>query len=488
MRPSVPSSPHSPALNQPRPKIPVLSSFVLLAMMTCGCQSYLFERQCPEAVAETRTTVAIARAAPVDILFVIDNSGSMADEQQNLVNNFDAFVNIITQNNLDYRIAVVSTDLTSAQPQGTQFELGGLQSFEIDVNSPLRTVDNNNRENCMTIVGTEHGCFRSSRAERWIDSANDSPDAVRSVFASTALVGTCGSGSERGTTAMVVALENTMAGRCNNGFLREEANLVVIVVTDEDDDRPQTPNTILSRLSSVKPIERIRFALIGAIVDGSPSTCRTAQDGTAVAMCGSLCDMPAPAQVSAGPCAPDGSCPTFFECDDGECLDLASRRWNAPGSGGGCDSCSSYNVDSCCSADIGGDAYHQFALAFEEEVNRRDPSVEVTQCRGGGTNQPACLLGSICEAQFANQLEQIARDLVVSRTITIDPPASNPSGVFVQFEGGVDGPRPLVNGVDFTVSNDGRQLTLGVDPETNETLEVFVSEIVRPDDGACGDL
>ena len=48
----------------------------------------------------------------VDILFVIDNSGSMSNTQSNLSQNATIFSNAITANSiLDYHIAVTSTDM-----------------------------------------------------------------------------------------------------------------------------------------------------------------------------------------------------------------------------------------------------------------------------------------------------------------------------------------------------------------------------------------
>ena len=53
---------------------------------------------------------------PTDILFVVDNSGSMADEQENLAQNFDQFIQQIAGAG-DYRIAVVTTDLRLNEPR-----------------------------------------------------------------------------------------------------------------------------------------------------------------------------------------------------------------------------------------------------------------------------------------------------------------------------------------------------------------------------------
>jgi hypothetical protein len=51
----------------------------------------------------------------VDFLFVIDNSGSMLDEQQSLIASFDGFIEAIqgTLMAQDYHIMVVDTDAES---------------------------------------------------------------------------------------------------------------------------------------------------------------------------------------------------------------------------------------------------------------------------------------------------------------------------------------------------------------------------------------
>src|SRR5206468_506725 len=53
-----------------------------------------------------------------DVLFVIDNSGSMGDKQNALASNASNFMQIATQLNTDFHIAVVSTDMDNAHDQG----------------------------------------------------------------------------------------------------------------------------------------------------------------------------------------------------------------------------------------------------------------------------------------------------------------------------------------------------------------------------------
>src|SRR5687767_15154056 len=66
----------------------------------------------PSPPPTTVTDVFVQVTTPkVDVLWVIDNSGSMEDEQADLVANFPAFMDFFLGSGLDYHIGVTSTDL-----------------------------------------------------------------------------------------------------------------------------------------------------------------------------------------------------------------------------------------------------------------------------------------------------------------------------------------------------------------------------------------
>jgi hypothetical protein len=181
----------------------------------------------------------------VDFLFVIDNSGSMADEQQNLIASFPSFISTI-QAELelasDYHIMVIDTDAYVF----AQCELicplffntcpMALADYTCGVTTP---------EECEDVLGAgvvhpkgqaasgTHCDFVSGG--RYMDI--NEPD-LTSTFACAAQVG---SGStddpEKPMQAMVAAIApNGAAADCNLGFLREDAILVVTFITDEDDN------------------------------------------------------------------------------------------------------------------------------------------------------------------------------------------------------------------------------------------------------------
>jgi hypothetical protein len=56
-------------------------------------------------------TYAQRSASKVDVLWVVDNSGSMAARQENLARNFHAFIELFRQGSIDFRLGVTTTDV-----------------------------------------------------------------------------------------------------------------------------------------------------------------------------------------------------------------------------------------------------------------------------------------------------------------------------------------------------------------------------------------
>jgi hypothetical protein len=160
--------------------------------------------------------------AKVDVLFVVDNSGSMMDEQQNLGQNFSAFLTHAAAAGVDYHISVTTTGLERSSggwavcPGGAEGGENG-RFFPVDGSSP-----------------------------RIITPVTPSAEAV---FARNTQVGVC-HWNEQGLEAMFRALSEPLvfnqddprtplANDGNANFLRQDAKLAVIVVTDEEDFSPQ---------------------------------------------------------------------------------------------------------------------------------------------------------------------------------------------------------------------------------------------------------
>ncbi|MEM6956643.1 MAG: hypothetical protein AAF645_13200 [Myxococcota bacterium] len=164
----------------------------------------------------------------MDILFVVDDSGSMAEEQGNLATNFPRFVEVLNEfrtdagNPLDYRVAVTTTgkDLTTE----IVFGLPGQppQSMTIMEDGPSGRL----------LQPAECGM-----TQPWIDSVD--PD-VTGKFSCLANVGTSGSGTEMPLLMTQFAVADRVADNSNRAFFRNDALLAVIILTDEDDcSRPE---------------------------------------------------------------------------------------------------------------------------------------------------------------------------------------------------------------------------------------------------------
>jgi hypothetical protein len=106
-------------------------------------------------------------------------------------------------------------------------------------------------------------------------------DDVQANFEEMVVVGTSGSGIEMGMEAAKQALSEPLLSNANQGFLREDANLSLIFISDEDDFSPQSAHSYLRFFTDLKGEEAYRnhsmlnvSAVVGKEIppyDGEPS-------------------------------------------------------------------------------------------------------------------------------------------------------------------------------------------------------------------------
>ncbi|MBT4761383.1 MAG: hypothetical protein HOO06_06765 [Bdellovibrionaceae bacterium] len=136
----------------------------------------------------------------IDILWVIDNSGSMHSSQVNVADNFNFFIQDFITKNYDYNIAVITSEAYLAtiddEPEMSKFRDG-------------------------TDATSHTGYFV-------ID--NQTPE-IENNFLINIMQGIAGDGDERAFSSFKDALNNSL----NAGFLREDSFLAIINVSDEDD-------------------------------------------------------------------------------------------------------------------------------------------------------------------------------------------------------------------------------------------------------------
>ncbi len=156
------------------------------------------------------------KACKADILFVVDNSGSMYSEQVELAGRFPNFLNALAD--LDYHIAVTTTDV-SASPNNPSDKLNGYGAFWdgklIKFPNGKYFIQNSDSSKQSEF---EHTVEREET--RGCDNG-----------------GPCPSGDERGVYAATLAVSNA-ASRGNLGstkFFRTDSHLAVVVLSDENE-------------------------------------------------------------------------------------------------------------------------------------------------------------------------------------------------------------------------------------------------------------
>ncbi len=164
----------------------------------------------------------------VDLLWVVDNSGSMADERARLGDAFDAFLAIVLDAGADYRIGVTTTEVNGDDDDGRL------------VGPPIDRA-----------TADPAGAFRRQL---------ELPETIVR--------------REQGLEATRLALDPAR----NPGFTREGASLAVIVLSDEDDDSFGEPAHFARLIDGVKgPGWEARTSL-SAIAGPLPSGCRRPGD------------------------------------------------------------------------------------------------------------------------------------------------------------------------------------------------------------------
>ena len=128
----------------------------------------------------------------VDILWVVDNSQSMESKQKKLGAKISQFMSRLSASGVDYHIGIISTD----------------------------TEDSN------------HSGRLQGEITKVITPATNNPEAV---FSETILLPITSNLIERGLDALRLALSDSLLSGPNQEFLRSEAALFVIVVSDADD-------------------------------------------------------------------------------------------------------------------------------------------------------------------------------------------------------------------------------------------------------------
>lgn len=137
----------------------------------------------------------------LDILWVVDNSGSMDPLQANLNRNFSSFISNFVNKGFDFQLAVTSTDSYLSLP---------------------------NYRNNPSLARLRDGALGTYSGVKIITPTT--PNLLQ-TFITNATLGSYGSGDERAFQSLLTTLNSPL----NTDFLRPGAFLAVIILSDEDD-------------------------------------------------------------------------------------------------------------------------------------------------------------------------------------------------------------------------------------------------------------
>jgi hypothetical protein len=195
-----------------------------LPLALWACNSHPLEAPVPLPEQQNDQYYEVNPVRDVDILFMIDNSPSMQQEQDNLARNFPAFIDELKKipgGLPSVHIGIISSDLG---PGLTPLQGG----------CPLVGGDRG-------ILQVKAGCGLNANERFLVSTPNGTANPtvnftgdLGTVFSCMAKLGTGGCGYEHQLQASRVALYD-MSAPDNKGFLREQAYLAIIYITDEDD-------------------------------------------------------------------------------------------------------------------------------------------------------------------------------------------------------------------------------------------------------------
>lgn len=189
----------------------------------------------------------------VDVLFVVDNSGSMQDEQQKLSTALSSFVDSLS--GLDWQVAITTTDISGGK-YSTNGQIVTMEGLSTKVLS--QKIPNYEQVFLDTVLahGTPANCV------------NDPKD--------------CASGDEQPleATRLAVGLRNSD----NYGFFRANSDFISITLSDEDEmsrggGGATTPETLISTVNSAWGLTKL-FSGYGIIIRPTDTSCLNDQTAT----------------------------------------------------------------------------------------------------------------------------------------------------------------------------------------------------------------
>ncbi len=169
---------------------------------------------------------------PADVLLVIDDSCSMQTTQSVISDSTAAFIDPLVNAGVDLQVGIITTD---------------------------------------TDDPSKSGRLQAQVAPRFLPSGS-SLTMARSWFTTNTLVGTNGSATETGRRAADLALSRPLVNNYNAGFLRSDADLHIVFVSDELDQSGSDP-TLSSFFVTYDNLKAAPYEVTVHSIAGITSSC-----------------------------------------------------------------------------------------------------------------------------------------------------------------------------------------------------------------------
>lgn len=255
----------------------IVAASIATVTALAGCPSREVSKVDIGQQKQDKKKIPVVAERDIDILFLIDDSDSMGEEQQSLTENFPRFIEKLTgiQGGLpNVHIGIISSNV-GAHPnipgcRPVDSDEGRLQFAFVNQDDPRCT------DGSLSLDGKfiQDVVINEETGERQRNYQGD----LSSVFSCMAKLGVGGCGFEGQLESIRQALTNPE----NDGFLRPNAYLAVIIITDEDDcsafDQDMFDPTITGKESALGPLDSFRCFEFG--VQCNPDNPRTEGEKT----------------------------------------------------------------------------------------------------------------------------------------------------------------------------------------------------------------
>lgn len=195
----------------------------------------------------------------VDILIVNDNSASMSFEQSALASRFANFIGFLDSKEMDYRLSMITTDISSPSNPPRAINQNGLlqdgRLIPLDGGLKFMTPQTGTASQRTLIFEKAIRRNETLSCENFIMSWVDSGRATATPEYQAQYVQHCPSSDERGLYAANLVISNNP-----DSFIRPEADLAIIILSDEDERSQQywnnTPGFSLDPLDKAEGLTR----------------------------------------------------------------------------------------------------------------------------------------------------------------------------------------------------------------------------------------